>query len=112
MGHTVGWPVIVLGVLFGVWAVREVEAADVNVESPDNLVTTGPYAISRNPMYVAWTIIVVGTTLVANTLWPLILLPIIVLLTHFVDVLGEEDFLDKQFGDEYRRYRSRVRRYF
>ena len=69
------------------------------------LVTTGANAVSRNPMYVAWTLIYVGIAFVANTAWPLILLPLLLLWTH-ATVLREERRLKVRFGPEYQRYTS------
>jgi hypothetical protein len=64
-------------VLGGLWlgasAVRA--AAGVDLERPDQLVDSGPYAFSRNPMYLAWTLGYVEVALVAGTAWPLLLLP-------------------------------------
>ena len=62
-------------------------------------------------MYVGWTAMYLGISLAASSLWLLILLPAVVVLTHFLSVRREERFLEDQFGDEYRRYREKVRRY-
>lgn len=110
MATVLGWVSIVGGILFAAWAVWEVKEMD--IERPTKLITTGPYSFSRNPMYVAWTIIYIGVCLVVNSLWGFIFLPIVLLFTHFVDVLQEERALEKQFGREYLEYCARVRRYF
>jgi protein-S-isoprenylcysteine O-methyltransferase Ste14 len=85
-------------------------AAAVDLERPNQLVDGGPYAFSRNPMYVAWTAGYVGVTLVAGTAWPLLLLPIVLAATQVV-VTREERSLERRFGDVYRRYKASVRRY-
>ena len=110
IGHAVGWPLAVAGVLFAAWAVRVVE--DMNIEAPTRIISTGPYALSRNPMYVAWTLVNLGVALIGNMAWPVIFLPAVLIYTHFFAILREERFLDQEFGDEYRQYRARVRRYF
>lgn len=110
IGVATGLPLIAVGVGFAVWSV--LEAGDTETESPNRLLTGGPYSLSRNPMYVAWTLMYLGIGLAANSLWILALLPIVVVFTHFVDVRREERFLEKQFGDEYLQYKRRVRRYF
>ena len=61
-------------------------------------------------MYVAWTLGYVGVTLVAGTAWPLLLLPLVPVVTHLV-VLREERSLERRFGDGYRSYKTSVRRY-
>lgn len=109
MGHAVGWPLVATSVVLASWAVATAGAT--NVEAPDQLITGGPYARSRNPMYIAWAGLAVGIAFVLNTWWLLFLVPVLVGYTHYADVLQEEALLEKQFGDVYRRYRGRVRRY-
>ena len=95
IGHGCGWPLLLGGLWLGAWAVRA--AAHVNLERPNQLVDNGPYAHSRNPMYVAWTLGYVGVTLVAGTAWPLLLLPLVLVVTHVV-VLREERSLKRRSG--------------
>jgi protein-S-isoprenylcysteine O-methyltransferase Ste14 len=108
IGHACGWPLLLTGLWLGARAVQA--AARVNLERPDQLVASGPYAHGRNPMYVAWTVGYMGVTLVAGSAWPLLLLPLVLVVTH-VAVLREERSLERRFGDGYRSYRTSVRRY-
>jgi protein-S-isoprenylcysteine O-methyltransferase Ste14 len=108
IGHACGWPMILAGLWLVAWAVRA--AADVDLERPSQLVHRGPYTFSRNPMYLAWTLVYVGIALVANDAWPLALLPVVLLVTHVV-VLREERSLQDRFGAGYRSYKTSVRRY-
>jgi len=108
IGHGCGWPLILAGLWLGAWAVRA--AAGVDLERPNQLVDSGPYAFSRNPMYVAWTVGYVGAALVAGTAWPLLLLPVVLVVTQVV-VLREERSLERRFGAAYRSYKTSVRRY-
>jgi protein-S-isoprenylcysteine O-methyltransferase Ste14 len=107
-GQGLGWPLILAGLWLGVWVVWA--AADVDLERPDQLVDRGPYAHTRNPMYLAWTLGYVGIALVAGTAWPLLLLPVVLAVTH-LEVLGEERSLERRFGPAYRNYKASVRRY-
>ena len=79
-------------------------------DPPRQLVITGPYAFSRNPMYVAATVAYAAIALVANATWPLLLLPGVLLATHVV-VTREERLLEGRFGAAYRSYKTSVRRY-
>lgn len=110
IGHVIGWPLIATGVGLSAWSV--IEAGDIDVESPTKLLTGGPYSLSRNPMYIAWTLIYLGIALATNWLWVFALLSLIIAFTHFVDIRMEERFLREQFGEEYLEYQRRVRRYF
>jgi protein-S-isoprenylcysteine O-methyltransferase Ste14 len=85
-------------------------AAGIDLERPNQLVQSGPYAYGRNPMYVAWTLGYVGVALVAGIAWPLLLLPVVLVLTQVV-VMREERFLERRFGAAYRNYEASVRRY-
>ena len=108
VGHGCGWSLILAGCWLATWAVRA--AAAVDLERPDQLVDRGPYAFSRNPMYLAWTLGYVGVALVAGSAWPLLLLPAVLVATQVV-VLREERSLERRFGAAYRSYKSSVRRY-
>jgi protein-S-isoprenylcysteine O-methyltransferase Ste14 len=108
ISHGCGWLLILAGLWLGAWAVRA--AASVDLERPNQLVQSGPYAFSRNPMYVAWTLGYVGAALVAGTAWPLLLLPVVLVVTHVV-VLREERSLERRLGAAYRTYKTSVRRY-
>ena len=104
----VGWTLVGAGVAISAWAVRA--ASDVDLERPSALVSTGPYAISRNPMYVSWTSLYVGGALITRKSWMLLSLPLVGGIIHRV-VLREEHALEGAFGEEYFRYRKLVRRY-
>ena len=104
-----GGPLIILGVAWAAWATWT--AGRVNLERPERLVTDGPYAVSRHPMYVAWTLIYLGLALALNNVWLLTLQPVLAVLIHG-EARREEDDLVEAFGDVYLDYRHRVRPYF
>ena len=114
IGHAAGWPVIVVAGLLAVWAVRTMLRAG---ESPDvykptgAIVATGPYALSRNPMYVSLTLLYVGITLIVNTVWPIVFLPAGLIFMHYGVIAREESYLERVFGDGYAQYRAKVRRW-
>lgn len=75
------------------------------------IVTEGPFRFTRNPMYVGTTGLYVGLSLVLNALWPLVLLAPMLLVLRWGVVRREERYLEAKFGDAYRAYRARVRRW-
>ena len=107
--HLVSWPLIILGMSLSLWAT--IEAGKIDISSPRKLVTSGPYAYSRNPMYVGWSMIYMGIFFAVNSLWLVIFFPLIMAYIHFIEVPGEERSLEQKFGSKYREYQNRVRRY-
>ena len=75
------------------------------------LAVTGLYGFSRNPIYVAFLVIVAAFSLIANSLWFLAATVLLFLLLHFGVIKREELYLADKFGDAYSRYRSKVRRW-
>ena len=109
IGHLAGWPLAGIGIALSLWAVREIKEMD--IASPTELITGGPYSYSRNPMYVAWSLLYLGISLAANSLWFICLFPAVAIFMHFVSIRREEIKLEQLFGEKYVRYRNHVRRY-
>jgi protein-S-isoprenylcysteine O-methyltransferase Ste14 len=62
-------------------------------------------------MYVWITLLYVGVAIWVNTVWPLPFLPVILIVMHYGVIVREEAYLERTFGEEYRQYRQRVRRW-
>jgi protein-S-isoprenylcysteine O-methyltransferase Ste14 len=75
------------------------------------LVTRGPYRVTRNPMYVSLVALYLGVTLLMNSVWPLFLLPLVVIVIDRAVIAREERYLASAFPAEYRAYAERVRRW-
>lgn len=113
-GYWLGGVLLASGVLLAIRGRRVMEQAGTNVNPTlpsTSLVTAGPFRLSRNPLYVALTLIYIGLALLANALWVLVWIVPVLVLMHYGVVRREERYLEAKFGDEYRAYRSRVRRY-
>ena len=78
---------------------------------PDHLVTTGPFGITRNPMYLANTLLLIGVAFVTGIVWFLPLAFIAAFATQKVAIEREEKMLAAKFGKKYRDYAKRVRRW-
>ncbi|KAB2847565.1 MAG: isoprenylcysteine carboxylmethyltransferase family protein [Hyphomicrobiaceae bacterium] len=79
--------------------------------TPTALVTSGPFRWSRNPIYVADVLVLLGLAGLLGWVWLLLLVvPFVLLLTRLA-ILPEERLLEAQFGAEFRNYRARVRRW-
>jgi len=82
----------------------------IDTEHPDKLITSGVFAFSRNPIYVAFAFILLGQFLIFSNWILLVYMGAGVWLFHR-QVLREEDYLKKHYGKEYLEYCNRVRRY-
>jgi protein-S-isoprenylcysteine O-methyltransferase Ste14 len=75
------------------------------------IVAAGPYAFSRNPIYLAFLLIQLAYAVARPNVWGVLLLPLSVAALHWAVIVREERYLDRLFGEEYRAYRARVRRW-
>jgi protein-S-isoprenylcysteine O-methyltransferase Ste14 len=107
--------VLCLGTVLLLWCVREFYVSGRGTlapwDPPRNLVTSGPYRFSRNPMYIGVLTILAGwctlwgsRTLVTYTL-------LFTLGFHFRVLLFEEPWAARHFGSEWDAYRAQVRRW-
>jgi len=83
----------------------------IDLDHPDQLITTGVFAITRNPIYVAFAFILLGQFFIFSN-WILLVFFVAAIWLFHRQVLREEDFLKKHYGQEYLEYCRRVRRYF
>ena len=79
--------------------------------SVSSVVTSGPYRLTRNPMYLAFACLLIGFPLGAKSYWGLILSPLFILLMNSLVIRHEEAYLEKKFAEQYTSYKSRVRRW-
>jgi protein-S-isoprenylcysteine O-methyltransferase Ste14 len=97
-----------------IWGRRSLLVANTAVDPSlptSTIVTSGPFRFSRNPLYVGLTLIYLDLTLIANSWWGVVLLCPLLVIMHFRVVRREERYLERKFGERYRRYRSSVPRY-
>jgi len=109
-----GLVLVVAGAAIIVAGRKALVAAETNVnpfKPTTAIVSSGPFRFTRNPLYLSMTIIYLGLALAANTWWSFLLLVPVLLLIHFGVVTREERYLERKFGESYRGYRLRVRRY-
>jgi protein-S-isoprenylcysteine O-methyltransferase Ste14 len=93
---------------------REFRAAGTSVRGTERTTTilqTGPYRFSRNPIYLSFILLVLGLSGWLNNLWLLITLVPAAGLIAMVVIPREERFLERNFHDQYSRYKASVRRW-
>jgi protein-S-isoprenylcysteine O-methyltransferase Ste14 len=112
-----GWlgsAVFVLALALFAWAIVTMARGGSNV--PTSLPTTtivesGPYRFTRNPIYLSMFLGLIGLAIALDNLWLLLMLVPFALVIRYGVVAREEAYLERKFGDGYRSYRSRVRRW-
>ncbi len=75
------------------------------------LITDGPYRYSRNPGYLALTLLYLGLGVLISSAWVCVLVVPTLLIMNVAVVRKEERHLESQFGEEYLRYKTAVRRW-
>ena len=108
------WSAIVLGTVFLLWAMLTFTIRRIAIypnQPARELIGHGPYKISRNPMYVALAMIAIGVGLLADNLWMLGLLPLVLITLTQCVIRREEAYLTEAFGESYLAYQARVRRW-
>ncbi len=85
---------------------------NVDVRKPaTKVITDGVYAYTRNPMYVSMVVFLIAMSVLLNNLWIMILIPAFIFILRKGVIEREELYLEGKFGDEYREYKNRVRRW-
>jgi protein-S-isoprenylcysteine O-methyltransferase Ste14 len=110
----IGWLLAAAAVFLFAMALRALMRARTTVmptRPAEHLVTSGPFAVSRNPIYLADTMLVIAIGLIAGSIWFPILAVVAALVTTRLAILPEERSLALRFGKKYRDYAARVRRW-
>jgi protein-S-isoprenylcysteine O-methyltransferase Ste14 len=110
----IGGAVFAVAAALLAWAIAAITQAGSNVPTntpTTTIVDTGPYRFTRNPIYLAMFLGLVGLALAFDSLWLLAVLVPFAFVIRYGVVAREEAYLERKFGDVYRRYRSRVRRW-
>ena len=109
-----GGAVCVVALALFAWAIATITRAGSNVPTnrpTTSIVDTGPYRFTRNPIYLGMMLGLVGLAIAFDSLWPLVTLVPFALVIRYGVVAREEAYLERTFGEVYRRYRARVRRW-
>jgi protein-S-isoprenylcysteine O-methyltransferase Ste14 len=109
----IGVNLCLLGLIFFFWSLvsfRKSFRVGIDVNHADDLVTTGVFAFSRNPIYVSFGLVLIGQFLIFSS-WILLIYVVAGIWLLHRQVLREEEFLKGHYGEEYGEYCKRVRRY-
>lgn len=109
-----GWIAFAAGVIAAVAVKRRFDRAGISIKPnqvPEHLVTDGLFAHSRNPVYASMILGLAGIFVVLGTLTPALVVPVFAYLISVRFIALEERLLEDRFGDAYRDYAGRVRRW-
>lgn len=110
----IGGALAVSAMALNFWALPKFRRAGTSMmpyKPTTTIIDSGPFALTRNPLYLAMALLYAGITLLVNMVWPLLLLPFVLGLVQRGVIEREERYLEQKFGDEYMNYKSRVRRW-
>jgi len=121
IGTIVSFPINLLGILpflfgFAITIIVKNRFEKLNAEihtfkSPNQLITTGLFQYSRNPIYVGFTISLIGIGFLLGAYSPFIMVAVFIIITNYIYMPHEERAMEELFGKEYRSYKSSVRRW-
>jgi len=109
-----GGLVFVAGLVLFACAITTIRAAGTEVQTsrPTTAITSdGPYRFTRNPIYTAMMLALLGAAIGFNTLWILVALVLFYFVIRYGVIAREEAYLARKFGGTYSDYQSRVRRW-
>jgi protein-S-isoprenylcysteine O-methyltransferase Ste14 len=114
LAWTLGGILIVCGAVLSGSAILEFKGMGTTVR-PDRaastLVVVGPYRITRNPMYLGLALVYLGMAIADQSVWAVMLLPVVLTIIQRRVIEPEEAFLERRFGTSYIRYKENVRRW-
>src|SRR5262245_42720269 len=106
-----GTIVFALALALFAWAIATITRSGSNVPTSlptTTIVETGPYRFTRNPIYLGMVLGLISLAIAFNSLWLLLTLVPFALAIRYSVVAREEAYLERKFGEAYRRYRARV----
>ena len=109
-----GLALVGLGVFVTAWGMltfRRYKTSILPFRPAAALAMTGPYRFTRNPMYLGMTVAAIGGGVWLNSLWVLVLLVPALAVMRWHVIAREEAYLEQKFGEPYREYKRRVRRW-
>ena len=110
----IGGVLAVLGIGIAAAAIFRFRALGTPVDPtgrPTALSTGGIYRFTRNPMYLGAVVMFAGIALALRSSWLLLLVPALAILLEHLAIRREEAYLERRFGEAYRAYKARVRRW-
>lgn len=110
----IGIVLLLLGIIITIIVRKRFEKIDTEIHTfkkPRKLVTNGLFKFSRNPIYLGFTISLLGIWILLGTILPIIGCLLFIVITNSYYIPYEERNMEHTFGNEYQKYKSKVRRW-
>lgn len=114
LAWSIGAILVVAGVVLSVWAVKtlvECKTTFLPNRCASHLVTRGPFRLSRNPIYLGYTLVTAGIGLLSGNSWFLVMAILCAIAITFIAIRYEERHLLARFGIEFEHYCKQTRRW-
>lgn len=112
--RVVGYSLGLIGLGLIIWAALTMRRHRTNIlphKAADQLVTDGPFAFRRNPIYLGDALIILALAEATKNIWFAILVPVFMIAVTWLAILPEERHLEAKFGDAYKDYKARTRQW-
>lgn len=113
--YWIGGALVVVAILglgwYSVTLIRRTGQSENPWKPTTEIMTRGPYRLTRNPMYLQMVLVCVGSAIILTNIWILLLTPVCGGVLHRFAILPEEAYLEAKFGEEYVSYKRRVPRW-
>jgi len=109
-----GFLFFAIGGILNIWADQIFKKSQTTIkpgEEPSVFIQTGPYKISRNPMYLGVTLLLIGIGFILGSITSFIGFILFIILMEIIFIQEEERTLLAKFGEEYKAYKQKVRRW-
>lgn len=110
----VGYGLFAVGIFLPIWGARLFRQQETNIlpyKDPDKIVTSGPFGFSRNPMYLGMLLVLIGLSVLYGTALSFIFPLAYFGIANRYYIPYEEGRMAEVFGDEFTRYKTKVRRW-
>jgi len=109
-----GFILLISGIILNIWTDRLFKVNNTTVKphlDPNSLITSGPFKVSRHPMYLGMTLALLGVAVIHGTVISFIFPVIFVILMNILFIPLEESKLKRLFGQKYLDYMKKVRKW-
>lgn len=110
----IGWVIALVSLIVVILGLRVFRAANNPVmpyKPVSSLMIQGVFKLTRNPLYLSLLLLYIGISIFINFWWPIVFVPVLIVMINQLVIAKEEAYLTRRFGKEYQQYCEHVRRW-